>query len=86
MTLFLDPDVCKWFGITCSRCNECGYNGWCVTNVPKNSLKCLCDYGYTGANARYVPKQYEGSSYTRNRVRANDCNRKCTYTQYYRYN
>ena len=77
----IDPRFCADTGLSCSRCADCHDHlqfGLCIDSAI--SSKCLCNWGWTGANAQRVIAPNEVSAWSRNRIRADDCKTPCHYT------
>ena len=84
---FTDPEPCKRLGLECVSCSQCGENGFCITNLDlrNSNMVCLCRYGFTGNQAKFVPQRLETTTYTKNRIRADSCDVKCNYSPHNRY-
>uniref|UniRef100_A0A7M5WSN5 Uncharacterized protein n=1 Tax=Clytia hemisphaerica TaxID=252671 RepID=A0A7M5WSN5_9CNID len=67
-----NPEPCKRLGLECVVCSQCGENGFCITNLDlrNSNMVCLCRYGFTGSQAKFVPQRLETSTFTKNRIRA----------------
>ena len=72
---------CVGAGLVCADyCSQCFPGGWCVLdNSGKSTGKCLCNYGWTGAQANFK-EDTNNLDWGMNRVVANDCNTPCHYT------
>uniref|UniRef100_A0A7M5V7F6 Uncharacterized protein n=1 Tax=Clytia hemisphaerica TaxID=252671 RepID=A0A7M5V7F6_9CNID len=70
-----NPEPCKRLGLECVVCSQCGENGFCITNLDlrNSNMVCLCRYGFTGSQAKFVPQRLETSTFTKNRIRADSC-------------
>ena len=83
---FTDPEPCKRLGLICKSCSQCGDKGFCITNLhlQNSNMVCLCQYGYTGRKAKFIPKHLETTKYTKNRIRADGCQIPCHYSPHLR--
>ena len=81
-----DPEPCKRLGLKCESCAQCGQNGFCITNfnLQSSNMVCLCRYGFTGHQAKFIPKHLETVTYTKNRIRADKCDVHCHYSPHVR--
>lgn len=76
-------DMCLGANVTCTPCMECFPGGWCINN-PGIKPKCICNYGFTGANSEWLPNT-KSRAWGFNRIRADDCLTSCNYTHHVRW-
>ena len=74
----VNPTFCKNAGVVCNRCSECGVAGFCYgNNQNPGEIRCVCNYGFTGDNAVFLP---ETEGVLSNIIIADSCSRACSYT------
>ncbi|XP_057308480.1 multiple epidermal growth factor-like domains protein 6 [Hydractinia symbiolongicarpus] len=75
-------EMCDNVNLPCQHCDSCFPGGWCIKH-PGNQPKCLCNYGWTGPRAKWVPNTND-PAWGINRIRAENCLKPCHYTHHVR--